>query len=80
MIGEYERLKAWLERVIGPTASQSVSIEDSVVAVVEEDVDTPPEVVVPLDDIYDTLGFENAPWLIEIDEGERKVVKFPVGL
>jgi len=77
----YEEVKAWLERTFGSRfVSQSASIEDGVVAVVEEDVDTPPEVAVLLDDIYDTLGLKDAPWFIEIDEGERKVVKFPVGL
>jgi len=77
MTGEYERLKVWLKTLGISTGSQSVTVEDGV-AVVEEDVDVPPEVSVLLADIYDALGLERAPWLIEIDEGERRAVKFPV--
>jgi len=74
----YEEVKAWLERTFGShIVSQSVTIKDGVAAV-EEDVVIPPKAAVLLDDVYGALGLERAPWLIEIDEGERKVVKFPV--
>jgi len=76
----YEEVKAWLERTFGSRfVSQSVSIEDGVVAIVEEDVDIPPEAAVLLDDVYDALGLRDAPWLVEEDLGARKIVKFPVG-
>jgi len=73
----YEELKAWLEALGMSTISQSVSIEDGVATVEEDGVDEVSSIV--LDDIYALLGLKDAPWLIEIDEGGRKVVKFPVG-
>jgi len=80
MSGEYERLKEWLERAFDSRiVSQSVSVEDGMV-IVEEDVDLPPEAAILLDDIYGALGLDKAPWLIEEDDGRRRVVKFPVGV
>jgi len=76
MSGEYERLKTWLETLGISTASQSAVVEDGVATVEEEGVDEVSSVV--LDDIYEALGFERVPWLIEEDNGKRRVVKFPV--
>jgi len=80
MSGEYERLKMWLEELFGThIMSQSVAIEDGL-AVVEEDVDIAPETSVILGDIYDMLGISQAPWIIEEDLGDKRIVKFPVGV
>jgi len=76
-MSEYERLKAWLESLGASIMSQSVTVEDGV-AVIEEDVDVPPEAVVLLDDIYGVLKLKDAPWIIEEDVGEKRIVKFPV--
>jgi len=58
--------------------SQSVTLEDGTVAVVEEDVALSPETAILLEDIYDALGLRGAPWIIEEDVGTRRVIKFPV--
>jgi len=76
MTGEYERLKAWLESLGHRFISQSVTVKDCV-ATVEEDVVGEVSSVV-IDDVYDALGFESAPWLVEEDLGTRRRVKFPV--
>ena len=77
----YEEVKAWLERAFGShIVSQSVTIEDGGVAVVEEDADVGPEMAVLLDDIYETLSLKDVPWLIEENVGTKRIVKFPVGL
>jgi len=76
MTGVYEELKAWLESLGASIMSQSVTVEDGVATVEEDVVDEVSSIV--LGDIYGALGLERAPWLIEIDEGERKVVKFPM--
>jgi len=72
----YEELKRWLETLGISTMSQSVTIEDGVATIEEEDV--PPEAVVLLDDIYVVLKLKDAPWIIEEDVGEKRIVKFPV--
>jgi len=77
---EYERLRRWLEETFGSRIiSQSVLIEDGI-AVIEEEIDLSPEAAILLDDVYDALGLERAPWLIEEDLGVKRVVKFPVGV
>jgi len=79
MTTEYERLKAWLKSLGISTVSQSVTIQNGI-AVVEEDVDLPPETAVLLSDVYDVLGLRDAPWLIEEDIGNRRIMKSPVGV
>jgi len=76
----YEEVKAWLETLGISTVSQSVTIEEGGVAVVEEDADVGPEMAVLLDDIYETLNLKDVPWLIEENVGTKRIVKFPVGL
>jgi len=79
MTGVYEELKRWLESLGISTVAQSVAVEDGVVAVVEEGVVDEVSSIV-MDDIYETLGIERAPWLIEEDIGNRRIMKSPVGV